>query len=68
MWRQESRRYPTGPIIDADYADDQVLLVNTPAQSESLLHSMELVARGIGLYMNLDKTVFKFNPNGAIST
>ena len=36
-------------ITDTDYADDIVLLENTPAQAESLLHSLELAAGGIGL-------------------
>ena len=36
-----SRRYPAKTITDADYADDIVLLVNTPAQAENLLRSLE---------------------------
>ena len=34
------------------YPDDLALLANTPAQAESLLHSMEHAARGLGLNMN----------------
>ena len=45
-------------ITDTDYADDLVLLANTPAQAKSLPYSMELAARGIGLYVNSDKTEF----------
>ena len=41
-------------MTDADYADDLVLLANTPAQSESQLHSVE---QAVGLYMNANKTV-----------
>ena len=41
------------------------LLVNTPDQDESLLHKLELAARGIGLYVNSDKTEFmSFNQDG----
>ena len=45
---------------DANYADDLVLLANTPAQAESLLYCLEPPARGIGLYINSDKTEFVF--------
>ena len=31
-------------MIDADYADDLVLLTNTPAQAEYLLHSLKQAA------------------------
>ena len=40
---------------DADYADNIALLANTPSQVESLLHSLEKTAGGIGLYVNADK-------------
>ena len=40
-------------MMDADYTDDLVLLVNTPAQPESLLHSLEAEARGTGLFRNI---------------
>ena len=39
-------------MTDADYADDLLFLENTPALAESLLHSLEQVAGGIGLYMS----------------
>ena len=42
--------------MDADDADDITLLVNTPAQAESLLHSPEQAAEDIVLYMNTNKT------------
>ena len=38
--------------MHTDYADDIPLLVNTPTQSESLLHSLEQAVGGIGLYVN----------------
>ena len=43
-------------MADADYADYLALLSNTPAQAESLLHSVEQVAGGIGLHVNANKT------------
>ena len=43
-------------ITDVNYADDLVLLENTLAQAKSLLHSLEQAVRGIGLYVNSDKT------------
>ena len=49
---------PCKGIINANYADDPALLVNTPAQVESLLHYLEQAASGIGLYMNSHKPVF----------
>ena len=42
-------------MTDADYIDDLTLLVNTCAQAESLLHSLEKAAEGIGLYVNQNK-------------
>ena len=57
------KRYPTQTITYADYADDITLMANTPAQAESLLHSLEQVAGGIG------KIEFMcFNQSGYIST
>ena len=53
-----NRRYPARTITDADYADDTVILVNTPAQTESLLYSLEWAAGGIGLHVNADKTEY----------
>ena len=42
-------------ITDADYADNITLLTNTPAKAETLLHSLERAAGGIGLYVKADK-------------
>ena len=53
--KERSRRYPSQTITDADNADDIVLLVNSPAQAKSLLHSLEQEAGGIGLQVNADK-------------
>ena len=56
-------------ITDADYADDIVLLANPPAQAETLLHSLERAAAGIGLHVNAHKTEYmRFNQTGNIST
>ena len=66
--KSRSIRYPVETITDADYVDVLTLLANTPAPVESLLHSPENVARGIGLYENLDKIEFRcLKQNSAIS-
>ena len=41
--------------MDASYIDDIVLLANISMQAESLLHSLEQAAGGIGLHVNADK-------------
>ena len=41
LTKERSRRYPTQTIMDADYADDIVLLANTPTKVEALLYSLE---------------------------
>ena len=63
-----SRRYPAGMITDADYANDIVVLVNTPAKAESLLHNLERAVGDLGLHVNADKTEsMYFNQRGDIS-
>ena len=53
-------------MTDADYTDDRVLLANTPVQAESLQHSLESVAEGTDLYINVNKTeVMCFNQEEA---
>ena len=55
--------------MDADYANDIVLLANIPAQAKSLLHSLGWAAAGIGLHVNTDKMEYMcFNQRGNIST
>ena len=50
-----------------DYTEDIELLANTPTQVKSLQHSMEWVAGGIGLHVNVDKTEYMcFNKRGNI--
>ena len=55
--------------MDVDIADDIVLLTNTLTKAESLLHSLELAAGGIGLYVNTDISAYMyFNQKENIST
>ena len=69
LTKKRSRRYPATTITDADYADDIVILANTPDQAETLLHSLEQAAASIGLYVNAHKTEYMcFNQTGDIST
>ena len=66
---KRSRKYSAKTITDADYADDIVLLANAPTQAETLLHSLERAATGIGLHVNAYKTEYMwFNQTGDIST
>ena len=52
-----------------DYAGDITPLVNTSTHPQSLLHSLEQAAGGIGILVNADKTEFtSFNQRGDIST
>ena len=46
LTKERSRRYLAQTVTDADYADDIVFLANTPAQAETLLHSLEQAAAG----------------------
>ena len=55
LTKRRSKRYPAKTITDADYADDLALLANTPNQAETLLHSLERAAAGIGLHVNANK-------------
>ena len=60
--------YSSQTITDVDNADEIVLLVNTPAQAETLLHSLERAAAGIGLHVNAHKTEYEcFNERSDIS-
>ena len=69
LTKKRSRRYPAKTITDADYANDIVLLANTPNQAETQLHSLDRAAAGIGLHVNAHKTEFMcFNQKGDIST
>ena len=66
---ERSRRYPAQTIMDANYADDISLLAKTPAQAETMLHSLERAAAGIGFHVNAGKLESMcFNQRGNIST
>ena len=69
LTKKRSRRYPAKIITGADYADDLALLANTPNQAETLLHSLERAAAGIGLHVNAHKTEYMcYNQTGNITT
>ena len=69
LTKKRSKRYPAKTITDADYADDLALLANTPNQAETLLHSLERAAAGIGLHVNAHKTEYMcYNETGNITT
>ena len=68
LTKERSRRYPAITITDAEYADDIELLANAPALTETLLHSLERAAAGIGLHVNAHKTEYMcFNQTGNIA-
>ena len=56
LTKKRSKRYPAKTITDTDYADDIMILANTPNQAETVLHSLERAAEDIGLYVNAHKT------------
>ena len=69
LTKKRSRSYPSKTIPDADYANDIALLVNTPNQAETLLHSLARAAAGIGLHVNEYKTEYMcYNQTGDIFT
>ena len=66
LTKKRSRRYPAKTIT---YTDDIALQANAPAQAETLLHSLERVAAGIGLHVNVHKMEYMcFHQTGDIST
>ena len=69
LTKKRIRRYPTKTITDADYTADIAILANMPNQAETLPHSLEWAATGIGLHVNAHKTEYMcFNQTGDIST
>ena len=69
LTKERSRKYPTHTITDVDYAEDIALLANTPAQAETLQHSLERAAAGICFQVKADKRECTFfNQRGDIST
>ena len=64
--KKSSRIYPAKKITDAD---DIVILANTPNQAETLLHSLERAAAGLGLHVKAHKTEYMcYNQTGDTST
>ena len=69
LTKKRSRRYPAKTITDVDYADEIALLANTTNRAETLLHSLERAAAGIGLHVNAHKTEYVcYNQTGGITT
>ena len=69
LTKKRSRRHPTKTITDADNANDIAILANTLNHAETLLHSLERAAAGIGLRVNAHKTEYMcYNQTGDIST
>ena len=69
LTKKSSKRYLAKIIVDANDADDIVILASAPAQVETLLHSLERAATGIGHHVNAYKTEYMcFNQTGDIST
>ena len=68
LTKKRSRRYPAKAITDVDYTDDIARLANAPAQTETLLHSLEQAAADIGPHVNAQKTEYMcFTQTGDIS-
>ena len=56
-------------IYNTDYTDDIAILANASNPAETLLHSLERAATGVGLHVNAHKTEdMCFNQAGDIST
>ena len=53
---RKSSRYPEVRIADLAYADDIALLNSSLQLAENLLHSVEISAAQVGLYLNAPKT------------
>ena len=64
--KKRSRRYLAKTITDADVI---AIMANTPAQAETLLHSLKRAVAGIGLHANVHKTEYMcYNLTGDIFT
>ena len=65
-WKKKKQKVPHKNNYWHDYA---VILANMPNHTETLLHSLEWAAAGIGLHVNAHKTEYMcFNQAGDIST
>ena len=56
--QRRSRRHPAKKIADTDYADDIALLTDYIKDAEATVHSVENLAKVIGLFVNATKTKF----------
>ena len=66
--KKRSREYPAKTITDGDYADDIAIVANTPNLAETLLHSLERAAAGIGIHANAHKMEYMcYNQTGDIT-
>ena len=55
-WQKKGENtYPAQTITNANYAGNIALLVNSPAQAETLVHSLEWEPAGIGVHVNAYK-------------
>ena len=69
LTKKRGRRYPAKTITDVVYVDDIAILANTHNMVETLLHTLERAAAGIGLHVNVHKTEYMcYNQTGDIST
>ena len=69
LTKRRSKRYAAKTITDTNCADDLALLANTPNQAETLLHSLERAAAGIGIHVNAHRTEYMcYNQTGNIAT
>ncbi len=67
LTKKRSRRYPAKTITDPNYADYIAIQANTPNQAETLLHSLDRAASGIGLHVAHKTEYMCFNQTGDIS-
>ena len=67
--KERSKRYPAQTITDTDYANDIALLAYSPTKADTLQHSLEQAAGGIGFHINADETEYMcFNQRDDIHT
>ena len=66
--RKGAEGTPQKTITDTDYANDVALLAKRPNQAETLLHSLERAAAGIGLHVKHKTEYMYYNQTGDIST
>ena len=68
-WRRKEAEGTPQKQLPTPTTPMTAILANTPDQAETLLHSLERAAAGIGLYVNAHKTEYMcYNQTGDIST